>query len=556
MKSAYGSVQDIGSPKKDMSRKTEKTKQGKNVRALALQVVIQTLEEKQYCDQALHQVLAENMDLSRQDRAFLTRLSEGTVERCLELDEWISQYSHVPLRKMKPVIRGILRMAVYQFRYMDQVPNHAACDEAVRLVMKRRMQGLKGFVNGVLRNIERHLDELAFPDRGNFEEYAHVRYSMPQWIVRYLLQEYPQDQAEEILQSYLDRNHSVCVRCNMYLGRSDDPGPASAESGTEPSGSADAKGGTECPGVASTESGTEPLRSTGAERGTEYPRVASTESGTEENSGEGSVGRIQAVRESLERQGVRVKDGYLFQEALYIDGYDRLEELSVFRQGWIQVQAESSMVVGMVSGIRPGQTVIDVCAAPGGKTVHAADLLRGQGTLKSCDLSDRKVQLIRENLNRTEAESVTLYVQDARKLREDWIETADVLIADLPCSGLGVLGRKCDIKYHTDWKDVLSLAALQREILRTVSRYVKPGGILLYSTCTIGSAENQDNVAWIQEHLPFQPESIEKCLPGKLQGRTGKEGYLQILPTDHTDGFFIAKFRRNVEEINGGKDRY
>lgn len=503
-----------------MSGKAEKTKRGKNVRALALQVVIQTLEENQYCDQVLHRVLAENTDLTRQDRAFLTRLSEGTVERCLELDEWIDQYSSVPLHKMKPVIRCILRMAVYQFRYMDQVPNRAACDEAVRLVIKRRMQGLRGFVNGVLRGIERNLDALVFPDRSNFEEYARVRYSMPVWMIRYLLQEYSQDQVEQILQSYLNRDHSVCVRCNQFLGHREPSGLSSAKKGTEAAASS-------------------------------VPPCLFGE-----DKGDCDTERIQAVRASLERQGVQVQAGYLFPEAMRLKGYDRLEELTAFRQGWLQVQAESSMVVGRVSGIRPGQTVIDVCAAPGGKTIHAADLLQGQGTLLSCDLSEKKVQLIRENSDRTGAENVTLFTQDARLLREDWIKTADVLIADLPCSGLGVLGGKCDIKYHTDRKDVTTLAKLQREILQTVSQYVKPGGVLLYSTCTIGAEENQDNAVWIQNHLPFQPESIEDYLPAGLQGRTGKKGYLQILPTDHTDGFFIAKFRRNVEDTDDGKDRY
>ncbi len=149
-----------------------------------------------------------------------------------------------------------------------------------------------------------------------------------------------------------------------------------------------------------------------------------------------------------------------------------------------------------------------------------------------------------------------LFSRDARVLQREWMETADVVIADLPCSGLGVLGNKCDIKYHTRWNDVQALAELQREILQVVSQYVKPGGILLYSTCTIGSEENQNNVKWIREHLPFELESIEDDLPEPLQGRTGRQGYLQILPTDHTDGFFIAKFRRRMEGRNDGKDRY
>lgn len=504
-----------------MGGKIEKPVQKRNVRALALQVIMQTLEEGQYCDHVLHQTLTENKDLSKQDRAFLTRLTEGTVERQLELDYWIGQYSNVPVHKMKPVIRCIMRMAVYQFWYMDQVPNRAACDEAVKLVIKRRMHGLRGFVNGVLRNMERHLEDMTEPDRSDFVTYASVKYSMPEWIVQYFLQEYPQELVEDILKSYLDRDHAVCVRCNLFLG--------SPQNGTEKS---------------DTKSPQNEIEKFSICHNSQNQIQSEKQSKIEET-------RIHKIKNSLQKQGVEIQDAYLFPEAFYLKGYDRLDQLEAFRQGMIQVQAESSMVVGKVSGIMPGQTVIDVCAAPGGKTIHAADLLQGQGKLLSCDISDKKIELIRENLERTGAESVELYSQDARILREEWIETADVLIADLPCSGLGVLGGKCDIKYHTERKDVQALAKLQREILQVVSQYVKPGGVLLYSTCTIGSEENQKNAEWIREHLPFHPESIEDRLPEALWGRTGMDGYLQILPTDHTDGFFIAKFRRSME-VSGG----
>lgn len=509
-----------------MGGKTEKPVQKRNVRALALQVIMQTLEEGQYCDHVLHQVLAENKELSKQDRAFLTRLSEGTVERQLELDYWIGQYSNVPVHKMKPVIRCIMRMAVYQFRYMDQVPNRAACDEAVKLVIKRRMNGLRGFVNGVLRNMERHLEDMTEPDRSDFVSCASVKYSIPEWIVEYFLKEYPQDLVEKILQSYLDRDHTVSVRCNLFLG--------SPQNGT---------------GKFDTKSPQNEIEKSSVCHNSQNQFQSEKQSKIEET-------RIQKIKDSLQKQGVEIQDGYLFPDAFHLKGYDRLDQLNAFRKGMIQIQAESSMIVGKVSGIKPGQIVMDVCAAPGGKTIHAADLLQGQGKLLSCDISDKKIELIRENLERTGAEQVELYLQDARSLRKEWIGIADVLIADLPCSGLGVLGGKCDIKYHTEWKDVQALAQLQREILQVVSQYVKPGGVLLYSTCTIGYEENQKNAEWIEKHLPFRFESIEDSLPEPLLGRTGTEGYLQILPTDHTDGFFIAKFRRNMEVRGGRENRY
>lgn len=467
----------------------------RNVRALALEVILQSLEEGKYCDKVLHGVLDANPELSKKDRALLTRLCEGTIERKIEMDHILNQFSKVKVKKMKPVIRCILRMAVYQFLYMDQIPNRAACDEAVKLVIKRHMQGLRGFVNGVLRNIDRHIGEISYPDTKDFVKFASVKYSMPEWIIEYLLEEYSEEMILDILASYYQEQHSTSVRCNLFLG--------CAKNGTD-----------------------EGMRSK-----------------------KRTYDRVERIRLQLEGQGIAVHKGAFMPEALYLSGYDRIDRLDPFCQGMIQVQAESSMLVGRLSGIVPGQTVLDVCAAPGGKSVHAADLLQGKGCILSCDLRENKVRMIQENMQRCGVDNCALYQQDARILREDWVDSVDVLIADLPCSGLGVMGKKCDIKYHINPDDIVSLHSLQREILGVVSRYVRPGGTMIYSTCTLGRRENQDQVAWIRDHLPFQSVSMETELPPQLQGRTGKEGFIQILPTDQTDGFFIAKFRRE----DGGK---
>lgn len=467
-----------------------------NVRALALQVIMQTLEEEKYCDRVLHRILEEHSELSKQNRAFLTRLSEGTIERCIEIDYILEQYSNVKLSRMKPVIRCILRMAVYQFLYMDQVPNRAACDEAVKLVVKRHMQGLRGFVNGVLRAIDRNREKIVYPEQKDFVKFASVKYSMPEWIVSYLLEDYSKETVLKMLAAYYDRDYSIPLRCNLYLRQSENR----------------------------------------------------TENNINEqyNYGRSITAKVEAIRARIEGQGAKVNPGAFMPEALRMYGYDRIDNIEVFKQGLVQVQAESSMLVGRVSGIRPGQTVLDICAAPGGKSIHAADLLQGQGVIRSCDIHENKVHLIHENMLRTGVENGGIYQQDARILREEWLDSVDVLIADLPCSGLGVIGKKCDIKYHTSPEDIISLVSLQREILAVASRYVRPGGTMVYSTCTLGRRENQENVEWILEHLPFMAVSIEKDLPAVLQGRTGEKGFVQILPTDRTDGFFIAKFRRKA----------
>lgn len=445
---------------------------GLSVRKLALDTLLEISEGGAFCDRAVHRVLQE-IPMDKRDRSFFQRLVEGTVERQITLDAILNQFSRVRADKMKPVIREILRMGVYQLFYMDQVPDSAVCNEAVKLVQKRKLSQLKGFVNGVLRGIARGREEVSLPERKDTLRYLSVAYSMPEWIVQRFLKDYGAELTEAICAGFLKGAGRLSVRCQ--------------------------------------------------------------------------TGRYtpERVRDSLESQGVTVRPGMLFSEALCLENVTSLMDLKAFRQGMVQVQDESSMVVGAVSGIHPGDVVMDLCAAPGGKSMHAADLLRGEGVLISCDLTEEKVDKIRENSIRLGYGNIQCFVQDARVLREEWAGKADVVIGDVPCSGLGVIGKKCDIKYKTRPEDIGALSAIQREILRTLCLYVKPGGRLVYSTCTIAREENEENVAWIEEHLPLQPVSIEEMLPPPLQGTTGKKGYVQILPREgQLDGFFVAVFQK------------
>lgn len=439
-----------------------------NVRKLALDLMIEIMEENVFCDKALHHVLDSHM-LEKRDRSFLTRLVEGTIERCIELDYILNQFSKVRVSKMKPVIRNILRLSLYQILYMEQVPDSAACNEAVKLAEKRKLHNLKGFVNGVLRNIVRNKDRLSYPAKEECVSYLSVGYSMPEWIVEKLLKIYGQERTEQILAAFLKEKDGLSVRCtNRFL--------------------------------------------------------------------------VEQVKEELEKQEVLAAEGKLLPYALCISNYPSIKELTAFQKGMFQVQDESSMMAVQIAGIREEDMVIDVCGAPGGKTFHAADLCRA-GQVISCDLTKEKIALLHENCQRLGYDNVTILINDATVLREEWIEKADVVIADLPCSGLGVIGKKCDIKYKTAKEDILSLAKLQRQILSVVSRYVKPGGKMIFSTCTIVPEENQENVAWIEENLPFHLTSMEERLPEPLKNHTGAKGYLQILPDmADTDGFFLSCF--------------
>ena len=230
--------------------------------------------------------------------------------------------------------------------------------------------------------------------------------------------------------------------------------------------------------------------------------------------------------------------------AYTLRGAEGISSLPGFSEGLFMVQDTSSMLVCEAAGIRPGQRVIDVCASPGGKAVHAAEKLKESGFVSARDLTEYKAGLIRDN-SRMRADRVETLIWDARRLREEDIESADLVLADLPCSGLGVIGRKKDIKYRMSPESLLELAKLQRQILGTVWRYVKPGGVLIYSTCTINPGENEENVGWFLERYPFHLESLSSCLPQELSGE-GESGMLQLLPGIHkSDGFFLARLVRD-----------
>lgn len=446
-----------------------------NTRELILGILLEVNKEGQYSHLVIRSTLEKYQYLEKQERAFITRVCEGTLEYKIRLDYILNQFSTVPAEKMKPVIRELLRSSVYQILYMDSVPDSAVCNEAVKLARKKGFYNLTGFVNGVLRKIAREYGSIRFPGKDQPEEYLSVIYSMPKWLVQRFLEQYGFEKTEKMLESFL-KEKPTTIRIREYL--------------------VDKK----------------------------------------------------AVLESLERQQVTVEKAPYIENAYYLKNYDYLPALEAFRMGTVQVQDVSSMLVGDIADPKEGDYVIDLCAAPGGKTLCIADKLKGTGRVDARDISRSKTDLIRENAIRQSFLNVVVSEKDASQLDSDSLEKADILIADVPCSGLGVMGRKTDIKYKMNPAKIQELAGLQRQILEQASTYVKPGGTLIYSTCTITNEENLDNVKWFTEHFPYELESLDPYLCKELQSETTSKGYLQLLPGVHQcDGFFIARMKRKTE---------
>ena len=206
----------------------------------------------------------------------------------------------------------------------------------------------------------------------------------------------------------------------------------------------------------------------------------------------------------LVASGVKVYDNPYIESAVYIEKFGNITLNPVYAMGLITIMDTASMIPGLVSGVKEGDIVVDVCSAPGGKAIHIAEMLNGTGMVYARDLTENKVSLINENIKRTGVKNVQTKVQDARKTDNSLVGKADVLICDLPCSGLGVMNNKSDIKYRIKKEDVKELSDLQKEIMDNSISYVKEGGTLIYSTCTLTEEENMGMVKYILDNYDFK----------------------------------------------------
>ncbi len=253
----------------------------------------------------------------------------------------------------------------------------------------------------------------------------------------------------------------------------------------------------------------------------------------------------QALALRLAEEGVEVRPGRYLPEALVIVAPEALEEIPSFRAGLFTVQDESSMLAARVLDPQPGETVIDVAAAPGGKTTHIAELMANRGRIIACDVHPGRLELVRENCRRLGVTIVEAVAEDGRELPARYRALADRVLLDAPCSGLGVLNRRPDARWRKSAEQIAALAALQGELLEAAAACLAPGGVLVYSTCTIEPEENEQVVArFLDAHPDFAPDPLDLFLPAGLAGE-GAGGWLQILPFRHgIDGFFVARLRR------------
>ncbi|MDD3198895.1 MAG: 16S rRNA (cytosine(967)-C(5))-methyltransferase RsmB [Eubacteriales bacterium] len=387
--------------------------------------------------------------------AFVRELVYGVLENKIYIDYLISRFIKTQVENMKTSDITVLRMGIYQLKFMDSVPAYAAVNESVDLA-KKFCRGREGFVNGVLRSFIRSGNDVELPDRSKEVEYLSVKYSYEPWIVELWLEQYDVDFVEELLTAG-NASPDMVIRVN-----------------------------------------------------------------TLKTSREDLKARITA-------KGYTANEGLLCKQALHVKGTGILEG-KLYKSGMFSVQDESSMSVVDILDPQPNELIMDVCAAPGGKSLAAAEKMRNKGRIIARDIYRRKLSIIENESERLGVKSIETTVWDAARVDSAMIEKADRVLVDAPCSGLGVVRRKPEIKYKKMTSEIIELPLKQLAILSASSQYVKPGGVLVYSTCTISPDENQKV---IRDFLKKNPNYII-------------EQEMQLLPNvDNTDGFFICKMKKD-----------
>ena len=421
-----------------------------------------------WSDGALKKQLAA-AELSGRDAALATQLCFGVLQNQMLLDFYLSKFSNIPLKRMEGKVVQTLRLGAYQMLFLTRIPHSAAVNSAVTLVKTHcKNPRAAGMVNGILRSMERSLQNMPVIPQGDPVAYLSTLYSHPEWLVKEFILSLGEEETAQLLAA-------------------DNSQPPTAV------------------------------------------MVNTTRTTAEE------------LKEKLEADHVEAEPHPWLENCLLLHRTGDLERLEAFQQGLFYVQDPASRLAVLAAGVKPGMKVLDCCAAPGGKSFAAAIAMENQGEIVACDLHPHKKKLIQAGADRLGLTIIQPKTADGKVFRPEWEGAFDLVLVDAPCSGLGVIRKKPDIRYK-DPAPLADLPAVQLDILRNAARYVKPGGTLMYSTCTLLYRENGEVVeTFLAENKSYKAEAF--TLPGPIGLVQG--GSVTLWPHRHgTDGFFISKMRR------------
>ncbi|ADQ15002.1 16S rRNA (cytosine(967)-C(5))-methyltransferase RsmB [Halanaerobium hydrogeniformans] len=430
------------------------------------------VEKGSYSTLLLDSFLQEITD--QRDKNLFTEIFYGVIRNKLYLDHIIKHFSNKSLEKMdKEVLLG-LRIGIYQLLFLDKIPARAAIYEsveAVKLMLKNK--GAAAFVNGILRNVNRKIDQVSIiPREKSPLKHFSIKYSYPEWMIKRFIDQYGIEKAEKIIKAGNKRAEVIYRHNSLKMSK-------------------------------------------------------------------------QEFLRSLKREGLDFKE-------TFVPGFYNLlnannpVDTEVFKKGGAYIQGTSAGLASLLLEPKEDMDVLDLAAAPGGKTTHLAMLMENTGHIKALDINPTRLNLIKENMQRLGVKNVSLEKADAAEYQSE--KKYDRILADLPCSGLGLISAKPEIKWQKKEKDIKNMAKLQYEILNNNISKLKSEGMLLYSTCTLTREENQ----LLIERILTENKSLELLdLNKKIKNITGLEiksnGYVEILPgLINSEGFFYALLKNGA----------
>lgn len=445
-------------------------------RTIAYKILTKVETDYAYSNLSLNREMVQ-ADVEPRDRALATELVYGVLRMRAHLDYIIDQFSSRPVRELDPGVRNLLRLGVYQMKFTDKIPVRAAVHSTVELAKKDFHQGVTKFINGVLRNIDRGLAEVKFPDVKS-DPVAHIStyYSHPEWLVKGWIERFGVEETIELCEIN-NQVPDLVVRANTL-----------------------------------------------------------------------KVNPATLADDLFEKHGL---DVYLLPypyEGLLLENATGFTSLEEFQNGLFTVQGQASMLVAHALMVEPGMKVADICAAPGGKTTHIAALMENEGEILAIDIHPHKIALIEDNCKRLGATNVKTMCADTSTLELEPGQFDRVLL-DAPCSGLGLLAQKPEIRWMKRPEEIAELVKLQKTLIHKGLSWLKPGGIMVYSTCTITEEENQQMVAEALTVEGVELVDLRHLLPAEEREILLESGmdtpYLEFLPQiSETEGFFIAAFRK------------
>ncbi|MEH2121152.1 16S rRNA (cytosine(967)-C(5))-methyltransferase RsmB [Nostoc sp.] len=492
-----------------------------NPRQLAF-IALRDVHKGAYADVALDRVL-QKVNLADNDRRLVTELVYGSVRRQRTLDSLIDQLAKKKSDQQPQDLRTILHLGFYQLRYQERIPASAAVNTTVQLAKENGFSGLTGFVNGLLRQYIRLAEKIKAD---------------------------PLQLPENLVERF--DNSSDLENLSPKRGKALNSPPTLVGLGAKGLGLAltfsdDVKSQVERLGILHSfpdwiiQVWLEQLGLAQTEQLCEWMNQSPTID-LRINPLRTSIEEVEAALQSV---GILVRRiPHLPQALRLIGSAGSIQKLPGFKEGWWTVQDSSAQLVSHLLDPQPGEVVIDACAAPGGKTTHIAELMADKGKIWACDRTPSRLRKLQENSQRLNLQSIQIYTGDSRHFAQ-FQNTADRVLLDAPCSGLGTMHRHADARWRQTPESVRELSLLQKELLTHTSTFVKPGGVLVYATCTLHLAENEQLIsAFLAESPDWQIESpIGFEFPDSA--RTMPQGWFKVWPhRQDMDGFFMVRLRK------------